>query len=88
MTETILENAMLDLPHGVRKDTLCLKDGQIVYISTGTDRIAAAVDCEGDLVMPGLIELHTYNPKRHIRVSRVRGAGEARGVWVQGRRVA
>ncbi len=66
MTETILENAMLVLPDGVRKGTLHFKDGRIADISSGSTRISGGVDCEGDLVMPGLIELHTDNLERHI----------------------
>ena len=66
MTDVILENAMLVLPGEVIKGTLHLKDGRIADISEGTSRVAGAVDCEGDLVMPGLIELHTDNLERHI----------------------
>ena len=41
-------------------------DGRIADIAPGSDVPAGAMDCAGDLVMPGLIELHTDNLERHI----------------------
>ncbi|MGL5010897.1 MAG: alpha-D-ribose 1-methylphosphonate 5-triphosphate diphosphatase [Paracoccaceae bacterium] len=66
MTEVILANATLVLPDGVRKGSLRLSDGRIADIGDGTAVPAGAIDCNGDLVMPGLIELHTDNLERHI----------------------
>lgn len=66
MTDTILANAMLVLPGEVLRGCLRVADGHIVDISEGTVVPAGATDCEGDLVMPGLIELHTDNLERHI----------------------
>jgi hypothetical protein len=66
MTETILANATLVLPDGTRRGTLCLRDGQIADIGDGAGVPAGAIDCRGDLVMPGLVELHTDNLERHI----------------------
>lgn len=66
MTETILANATLVLPDGTRRGTLCLRDGQIADIGDGAGVPAGAIDCGGDLVMPGLVELHTDNLERHI----------------------
>src|SRR6056297_3918024 len=68
MTENlILANALLVLPGEVRPAALHLKDGQIAAIDTGTAVPMGAVDCGGDYVAPGLIELHTDNLERHIR---------------------
>jgi alpha-D-ribose 1-methylphosphonate 5-triphosphate diphosphatase len=66
MTETILANATLVLPDSTLRGQLRLKDGCIADISEGTGVPAGAIDCAGDLVMPGLIELHTDNLERHI----------------------
>jgi alpha-D-ribose 1-methylphosphonate 5-triphosphate diphosphatase len=44
-----------------------MKDGLIADIGTDTALPKGAVDCAGDLVMPGLIELHTDNLERHIQ---------------------
>ncbi len=67
MTETILANATIVLPDDVIRGSLHLSDGVIAGIDTGTSVPAGALDCGGDLVMPGLIELHTDNLERHIQ---------------------
>ena len=66
MTDTILANARLVLPSEVIAGHLVLRDGRIAEIGHGTAIPAGALDCDGDLVMPGLIELHTDNLERHI----------------------
>jgi alpha-D-ribose 1-methylphosphonate 5-triphosphate diphosphatase len=64
MTETILTNATLVLPGATLHGTVLLRDGLIADISEGTTR--AGEDLDGDLLLPGLIELHTDNLERHI----------------------
>lgn len=64
---TILANAMLVLPDGTISGSLQIEDGRITRIDTGTSIPAGATDCEGDLILPGLIELHTDNLERHIQ---------------------
>lgn len=66
MTETILANATLVLPHETLRGQVRLVGGTITDIAPGVGIPAGAVDCAGDLVMPGLIELHTDNLERHI----------------------
>ncbi len=66
MTDTVLANATLVLPDAVVRGSLLIRDGQIAAIDAGTAVPKGAVDCAGDLVMPGLIELHTDNLERHI----------------------
>ncbi|MFN4129913.1 MAG: alpha-D-ribose 1-methylphosphonate 5-triphosphate diphosphatase [Paracoccaceae bacterium] len=66
MTETILANATLVLPGGTLRGQVRMQDGRITDIAEGTGLPHGAVDCAGDLVMPGLIELHTDNLERHI----------------------
>ena len=66
MTETILANAMLVLPTEVIHGAIRVQDGQIAAIDAGGSVPQGAIDCEGDLLMPGLIELHTDNLERHI----------------------
>jgi alpha-D-ribose 1-methylphosphonate 5-triphosphate diphosphatase len=66
MTETILANATLVLPDEVITGSLRLEGGRIGAISAGATAVPGAIDCAGDLVMPGLIELHTDNLERHI----------------------
>jgi alpha-D-ribose 1-methylphosphonate 5-triphosphate diphosphatase len=68
MTErTILANATLVLPGEVQRGSIALIDGRVGRIDDGPSVPAGAIDCEGDLVMPGLIELHTDNLERHIQ---------------------
>lgn len=66
MTETILANATLVLPHEVVRGSVLLRDGLIAAIDEGASLATNAIDCSGDLIMPGLIELHTDNLERHI----------------------
>ena len=62
----ILANADLVLPDRVMRGALHLESGRIVALTEGAGVPAGAEDCGGDLVMPGLIELHTDNLERHI----------------------
>ena len=66
MTETHLANAMLVLPREVIHGGIRIEGGHITAIDHGAGVPAGAIDCDGDLVMPGLIELHTDNLERHI----------------------
>lgn len=66
MTETILANATLVLPNEVIHGALRIENGVITAIDQGATIPQGAVDCTGDLLMPGLIELHTDNLERHI----------------------
>ncbi|QBX35289.1 alpha-D-ribose 1-methylphosphonate 5-triphosphate diphosphatase [Paracoccus liaowanqingii] len=66
MTDTILANARLVLPDEVIHGHLVLRDGRIAEIGQGAAIPPGALDCDGDLVMPGLVELHTDNLERHM----------------------
>ena len=58
---------MLVLPGETRLGSLRVVDGTIAAIDSGAEVPADAVDCGGDFVAPGLIELHTDNLERHIQ---------------------
>ncbi|MBP0484432.1 alpha-D-ribose 1-methylphosphonate 5-triphosphate diphosphatase [Sagittula salina] len=61
-----LANARLVLPDRETLGAVTVEDGVIVAITQG-DRVAAgAIDCGGDRVTPGLVELHTDNLERHM----------------------
>lgn len=64
--DTILANATLVLPDETLRGQVRIVDGRIAEIAAGTTVPQGAEDCGGDLVMPGLIELHTDNLERHI----------------------
>ncbi len=63
----ILANASLVLPGESVTGSLVVKDGMIRDIATGSNVPTGAIDCGGDIVAPGLIELHTDNLERHIQ---------------------
>lgn len=68
MTEILtLANARLILPEGDITGRISFRGGEIVELAHGSAVPAGAVDCEGDIVAPGLVELHTDNLERHIR---------------------
>ncbi len=45
---------------------ITIVDGVIADIAEGDDVPAGSINCQGDFVIPGLIELHTDNLERHI----------------------
>ena len=66
MRDTVLTNARLILAGEVRRGTLVMRDGSIGAIDDGPSRVPGAIDCEGDHLAPGLVELHTDNLERHL----------------------
>lgn len=65
--ERILANATLVLPGETLTGAVQIVGEEIKDISSGISVPAGAVDCGGDFVSPGLIELHTDNLERHIQ---------------------
>ncbi|AAV93794.1 alpha-D-ribose 1-methylphosphonate 5-triphosphate diphosphatase [Ruegeria pomeroyi] len=65
--EVILANATLVLRGETVTGSLHIKGETIAGIDQGAHVPAGAVDCEGDFVSPGLVELHTDNLERHIQ---------------------
>lgn len=62
-----LANAQIVLEDRVVTGAIYVNDGQITDV-VSTDQIPlGAVDCDGDLIIPGLVELHTDNLERHIQ---------------------
>jgi len=66
MSETILTNARLILVDEVVDGTVVLRDGLIAAVDSGKTATPGSIDCAGDWVAPGLIELHTDNLERHM----------------------
>lgn len=62
-----LANAFLVLADETVTGSLRIEDGRIAAIDSGAAVPAGAVDCGGDMVAPGLVELHTDNLERHLR---------------------
>ena len=66
MTDFTLTNARLVLETEVIQGTLRVEGGKIADLSAGGTSVPGAIDVAGDLIIPGLIELHTDNLERHI----------------------
>lgn len=62
----IFKNARMVLPHEVLLGTLAAEQGLISSISEGDSALSEAIDLEGDLLLPGLVEMHTDNFERHL----------------------
>ncbi|MCA0995570.1 alpha-D-ribose 1-methylphosphonate 5-triphosphate diphosphatase [Alloyangia pacifica] len=67
MARTILSNARIVLEDEVITGTLVMQGGRIEAVDAGSTTVAGAMDCDGDLLIPGLIELHTDNLERHMQ---------------------
>lgn len=66
MPETVLTNACLILEDRVEDGTLHIRDGRIAALDTGRSHLPGAVDCGGDYLAPGLIDLHTDALESHF----------------------
>lgn len=67
MTDLILCNARIVCDDAVVAGSVRIRDGRIAAIDPGPGMVPGAIDCAGDLLIPGLIELHTDNLERHIQ---------------------
>lgn len=64
--ETILSNARIVTRDSVVDGSVRVLDGTIADIDSGRCAAPGAVDLEGDLLLPGMVELHTDNLERHV----------------------
>jgi len=71
MTETVLTNARVVLADRILPGHVVVRDGVIAEIGEGPARTGE--DCDGDYLLPGLVELHTdhleghYMPRPKVR---------------------
>ncbi|WP_439155911.1 alpha-D-ribose 1-methylphosphonate 5-triphosphate diphosphatase [Yoonia sp.] len=65
-SDLCLANAQLVLEDQVLTGSVTIEQGVICDITEGDRVPSGALDCAGDLVIPGLVELHTDNVERHI----------------------
>jgi len=66
MIETVLTNARIVTGDSVIEGTLLLRDGKIEDFAAGHSAAAGGIDIEGDLILPGLVELHTDSLEGHM----------------------
>ncbi len=65
--ETILTNARVVLPDAVVDGTVVIREGRIAEVQTGRSAAPGAEDLGGELLLPGLVEIHTDNLERHLQ---------------------
>lgn len=64
--EIILANARLILETETVTGSLLVRNGEIAAVDTGAAVSPGAIDCDGDFLAPGLVELHTDNLEQHL----------------------
>lgn len=64
--ETVLTNARLVLEDAVVDGTLVVRNGRIFAAEPGRAHAASAIDCEGDFLAPGIVDLHTDALEGHF----------------------
>ena len=64
--EQILHNAYVVLPDKVLFGSMVIAGEKIIEIDEGPYFGKNGIDCKGDYLIPGLIELHTDNLEKHI----------------------
>ncbi|HEY4200429.1 MAG TPA: alpha-D-ribose 1-methylphosphonate 5-triphosphate diphosphatase [Devosiaceae bacterium] len=67
MTDILITNARLVLPDAVVDGSLNVLGGEIAGIDNGASAAPAAENFEGDLLLPGFVELHTDNLEKHLQ---------------------
>lgn len=65
-TERILKNARIVLKDEIVEGSVLIRDGKIAAIDSGCAPTQGE-NMEGDLLMPGLVELHTDHIEKHMR---------------------
>jgi len=64
--ELVITNALIVTRQDSFQGTLCTVDGAIAEIAPGSSGVAGGLDFEGDLLLPGLVELHTDVLEKHL----------------------
>jgi alpha-D-ribose 1-methylphosphonate 5-triphosphate diphosphatase len=64
--ELVIANATVVTPERAFRGMVLARNGLIADIAEGAAVPRGAVDCDGDHLIPGLVELHTDNLERHL----------------------
>jgi len=67
MSDFILTNAKLVLRDEVLAGTVQVRDGRIADVASGGTGVAGAINCDGDYVIPGIVDVHTDNLERQVQ---------------------
>lgn len=65
-TEMIFTNALIVTPTEVLRGSVRTVDGWIEAVDSSPSVLPSAVNLEGDLLVPGLVEIHTDNLEKHL----------------------
>ena len=65
--DQVITGARIVGPDKVFEGSLLIRDGVIADLSTGRSHAPGVIDCEGDYLIPGLVELHTDTLERHLQ---------------------
>nr|WP_163501371.1 alpha-D-ribose 1-methylphosphonate 5-triphosphate diphosphatase [Halomonas socia] len=65
--EQVLNRVRLVLDDEVVEGSLVIRDGNIADLDTRPSQLPDALDCAGDYLLPGMIELHTDNMERYFQ---------------------
>ncbi len=65
--DIILTNALLVLPGATLSGTVVLRDDRIADLHPGRSALSAAVDLDGDYLIPGVVDVHTDNLERQVQ---------------------
>ncbi len=65
--ETVFTNAIIVTPDETFPGRVLVRDGTIVDVDTSLSSVSGAVDCEGDFIIPGLVDIHTDNLEKHYQ---------------------
>ena len=65
--ELILTNARVVGPRGIWHGHVVVREGTIAEVGEGAACVPGAIDLDGDLLAPGLVELHSDNLEHHIQ---------------------
>ena len=63
---TILTNARIVMPDAVVHGTVTIDGSDIGTVDDRVSAASAAVDCAGDYLLPGLVDMHTDNVEKYI----------------------
>jgi alpha-D-ribose 1-methylphosphonate 5-triphosphate diphosphatase len=67
MTERLFTRARVVTEREVLpRATVRVVDGRIASVEPGDTDVPGSIDCDGDLLLPGLVEVHTDNLERHV----------------------
>jgi alpha-D-ribose 1-methylphosphonate 5-triphosphate diphosphatase len=64
---TCLTNARVILRDRLLEGTIIVEDGVIIAIDAGRSNVPGALDMDGDLLIPGVVDLHTDNLERQVQ---------------------